>query len=167
MHVLRYAVKHGYKDLADEAATHTILRPFTEMREFFGKECHIYYIWVSAAPGFLGPFAAHQFFFSLESKSAYKDQWMTALPWIYTRDIPSPTLHKGGLKECELWQPFRDLVRRDVDCSPSEIARFEDIVAQRIKSYLGSCERCAERARRWGSSVKAKIGNVSAFSTFL
>ncbi|KAG6859800.1 hypothetical protein C0995_003832 [Termitomyces sp. Mi166 len=100
-------------------------------------------------------------------KLCMKDQWMAALPWIYTRDIHVPTLHRGGLQECDLWEPFRDKVRRDVDCLPSQIARFEELVAGRIKADLGSCDRCIERARRWGTSVKSKIGEVSPFSAYL
>lgn len=168
MHVLRYAVKHGYKDLADQAAAYTIDRQSTssEMMEFFGKDSQIFHIWVRVLYLYLSRLS-QLINGSREPKLAYRDQWMTALPLIYTRGIPAPTLHKGGLQECDLWEPFRDEVRCDVDCSPSQISRFEDIVARRIKSDLSSCDRCADRARRWGVSVKARIGEVSAFSTFL
>ncbi|KAG6889529.1 hypothetical protein C0995_000411 [Termitomyces sp. Mi166 len=144
MHVLRYAVKHGYKDLADQAAAHMILRPSTEVKEFFGRNSQIFYIW-----------------------SAYRDQWMVALPWIYTKDIQTLNLHKGGILECELWEPFRDGVRRDVECLPSQIARFDEVVSARIKINLEFCERCIERAHRWSATVKSKIGEVSPFSAYL
>ncbi|KAG6867647.1 hypothetical protein C0993_012757 [Termitomyces sp. T159_Od127] len=166
MHVLRYAVKHGYKDLVDEAAKHTTYRSSNEMKEFFGKNSQVFYTWVRALPlSFPCPQPHRMPRFGL--KSAYRDQWMSALPWIYTRDIPYHNLHKGGLTECELWEPFRDCVRRDVDCLPSQIACFEEIVAERMQLDLGSCERCIERARRWVVSVKGKIGEVSAFSSYL
>ncbi|KAH0578074.1 hypothetical protein H2248_005538 [Termitomyces sp. 'cryptogamus'] len=144
MHVLKYAVKHGHKDLADQAASYTVVREPAEIEEFFGRNSQIFYIWL-----------------------AYRQQWMIALPWIYTRDIHIPTLHKGGLKECELWKPFRDHVRSEVDCLPSQIARFEEIVSVRISLDLLSCDRCIDRARRWSTSVKATIGEVLPFSAYL
>ncbi|KAG6894517.1 hypothetical protein C0992_005761, partial [Termitomyces sp. T32_za158] len=118
MNVLRYAVKHGYKDVADKAAPYTITYSPFEVRGFFGNNSRVFHIWV-----------------------AYRDQWMSALPLIYTRDIPYPTLHRGGQTKCELWDPFRDAVRRDVECLPSQIARFDDVVAGRIKLDLQSCDR--------------------------
>ncbi|KAG6849808.1 hypothetical protein H0H93_004884 [Arthromyces matolae] len=144
MSVLRYAVTYQYKDLANVAAGYAAKRSILESRQFFGPHSRVFQAW-----------------------SAYKDQWMAALPTIYTEHIPVGGLHKGGIPECDLWAPFVDGIRKDVKCSVAGVMEFGDLIEKRIDAHLESCERCTVRARRWSGSVTSIVGEALQFSDFM
>ncbi|KAF8055418.1 hypothetical protein FPV67DRAFT_830280 [Lyophyllum atratum] len=141
--VLRYAVKHGYNSLADEAALLAISQEFKAMKSKFEKGSQIPYIWLE-----------------------YREQWMLILRWLYT-DEPPVVLHKGGLRDCESWAPFYWEVLRDVGSALTQLNRFDKVVEDAIDENLDDCSHCTNRARRWSVATFNKVQSILPFSTFL
>lgn len=166
MYVLRYAINHKDMELADQAAACLALENRLDQLEmFFGDNSPIFRTWVRvAASRPLQAFPKSPTYF--ESKVTYLDTGMRiALDRVYKSDIPFFVLHEDGRQDCELWVPFRDSVRREVDCSPTQITQFEAIVNNKIKTDFVSCYRCAERARGWVKSIKVSM-ELLPFSAF-
>lgn len=94
----------------------------------------------------------------------YREHWLEVLFSIF--DEPPTVLHRGGLKQCELWSEFSTSVIKRVG---GKIGCMENI-KKHIESFeplISDCSYCQIRASMWIGVFSKKTAAIPKFSTLL
>jgi len=75
---------------------------------------------------------------------------------------PSPTMHKGGIRECEEWSGFRHEITSAL--SSMDSLRRVDEVFEPLARLEGDCKYCGIRGRRWKTIITDLVANIQPFS---
>ncbi|KZT69445.1 hypothetical protein DAEQUDRAFT_726752 [Daedalea quercina L-15889] len=136
INILGYAVRHGYKDLCMEVAPKTL--------------------GISAEHALIGLGPTY-----FVSWTLYRDHWVQASLDAH-RPPPSGILHKGGIQECELWDPFALSVINDIGRDIEVLMQISQVF-ERNHEKLQDCWHCRLRAQVWQEEIRRRIAGLPTF----
>ncbi|KAF7329096.1 BTB domain-containing protein [Mycena kentingensis (nom. inval.)] len=134
LEVLAYAVKHNYRQLANQAAPLTLKKSFQTIRRALPVN---------------GALAWAQ----------YRDECMELMRKAINVS-PPVILHKGGRASCEEWPEFYMLVRDNFTGNLDNLEDYREMphfIEAKIDKYLGECKNCQRRAQNWSGAISRQI----------
>lgn len=155
--VLTYSVKHDYPELANEAARLTLATDATLIVTAATK--------ANLHPSFLSTWVSECYSYTAQVELEallteslqffYREKWANNMRAL-VNDPPSASssLHKGGVQECELWDPFKNAVVLDVGVTLQGLLKLEQAIKDNIDEMLDDCTHCSKRAMRWAHHAK-------------
>ncbi|KAF8988174.1 hypothetical protein BDQ17DRAFT_1547913 [Cyathus striatus] len=146
--LLVFTVKHGYTDLANEAA------PLTLGRYPVHKAVQQYL----NMPDLIVPWVR------------YHASYESIALWIIVNDQPDfGGLHKGGISNCNAWSSFYSHVKEEFRSNHMQsVLKFEDI-CRSGERLLNGCSgtQCRNRMNRWIFKVSDKVQDIPEFSKIM
>ncbi|KAI0058335.1 hypothetical protein BV25DRAFT_1283534 [Artomyces pyxidatus] len=137
--VLSYAVKHGYQNIADEAAPLTLQEPRKDALRKLGAATFI--TW-----------------------TLYHGMWTDVLLEAH-RKPRVPMLHPGAAETCQCWYPFYEKVISTLG-NATGLLTFGALIDHN-NPLLYTCSgtiHCIKRADLWRNNITAKIDAIPKFS---
>lgn len=138
--VLKYAAKHKYNDLADQAAPLTLGYEWETTGE---EKTHFRYCWLE-----------------------YWAAWMKVVISVHEKTPRATQLHKGGSYDCDAWNEFHAAVLKKFGFKASALLQIGTIMDSEEHVVQG-CSKCWSRSWAWRADITSRIDQIRPFSSFL